>query len=288
MKQLILGVLTTVLIGVGPAAAVATLNANPETGEFVLSGGSAFGDLMVTGAFTDHSTAMSAAAGRDPRTVSLNATHAAVTTVTVNFRGLGTMVYELYDGATVPRGRLLSTTIPAGQCQELDGWPALVSMRNLHETLQKVDRSWERTPQARDWARVLADLTLFYMGSDFSTDCSAMARPQDHWGCDGPASPLTCSEWGACCDQHDKCYQENQCNSASWACFARAQSAYFAKKCDSGGGEVCHKCNVRVKECFEGPPPGKAECCQCRSKSGCPAGVKPCGTKRQDEVQIMF
>src|SRR5206468_2633243 len=40
----------------------------------------------------------------------------------------------------------------------------------------------------------------------------------DGFGCDSPASSLTCTRAGACCDTHDYCYSQNGCSASSWMC----------------------------------------------------------------------
>jgi hypothetical protein len=74
----------------------------------------------------------------------------------------------------------------------------------------------------------------------------------DTTGCSIPivGTAASCSNKGACCDQHDKCYFEYHCDYLSWAAEGPATDA-------------CKKCNELVKTCVNpfNPGPGPAACC---------------------------
>jgi hypothetical protein len=71
-------------------------------------------------------------------------------------------------------------------------------------------------------------------------------------GCTIPiiGTAASCSNKGACCDQHDKCYFEYHCDYLSWDPKAPASDA-------------CKRCNDVVKTCVNpfNPSPGPAACC---------------------------
>ena len=75
---------------------------------------------------------------------------------------------------------------------------------------------------------------------------------EDTTGCTLPiiGTATSCSNKGACCDQHDKCYFEYHCDYLSWDAKGPAT-------------EACKKCNDVVKTCPNpfNPSPGPAACC---------------------------
>jgi hypothetical protein len=268
--------------GVSASPGMVSLSVDRATGSFTLNTGPEFQFLTVSGRMDSASTRSTASLPEDPRVLELQSSSGALaTTNTVRFVGLGEMTYEFYAGAARPRGRLLTTTVPEGRCKEIDRWPVVVQIAAIQTVLQMVDRSWEHSPQSADWARVLSDLSLFLLGTDFASDCSALARPQDRFGCDPPAAAFSCGQWGACCDEHDRCYSKHGCSSASWGCYL-SEVPWFGRKCEAGGGEPCHTCNKAAVACFaQRPGPGPSECCSCTEPRGCPDGVKPCGAERK-------
>ena len=85
----------------------------------------------------------------------------------------------------------------------------------------------------------------------------------DAFGCDVPRpfAPLTCSDQGACCDQHDLCYAQNHCTSKSWM---------------GAAGTPCDQCNMAAVRCIMFRNPGPSECCDLRNAWG----GELCGTPR--------
>lgn len=251
-------------------AAISTLSYNSTTGAFTLSMPVTAGTLVSQGVLQSDAVQITAAIQGQSDALSLSAQASGnLLEVSVSFGATGAMSYQLGGQGVGFRARLISTTIPAGHCKDLDANAALSGVREAYHALQ-VDRAWESSPQAGIWFQVINDLALFFIATDLSADCSAMARTQDNRGCDFPFEHWSCTPKGGCCDEHDSCYANRECNMASWACGGPGLISYVM--CEAGGGAPCALCNGAVVLCFAFQSPGPAACCSDYQD--------PCGTPR--------
>lgn len=88
-------------------------------------------------------------------------------------------------------------------------------------------------------------------------DANATAN---NWGCDTDTAFLnmSASQWGACCDYHDECFERYDCTASSWL----------------GGSADCTRCNQEVVTCMtRSPGPGPSLCTK-------PENGRACGTYR--------
>lgn len=98
-----------------------------------------------------------------------------------------------------------------------------------------------------------------------------VVRPEDDYGCDWPANDLSCTSVGNCCDEHDRCYAENDCEALSWTGYATP---------------ACILCNTNAVFCITtglGSNGQPSECCaagncgQPRPVASSPFGSGPLG-----------
>jgi hypothetical protein len=103
--------------------------------------------------------------------------------------------------------------------------------------------------------------------SDPTTDVNtrivaAEGNTNNNWGCDTDIPgvlDMSSSEWGACCDDHDTCYETYNCTASSWS---------------DAEQTPCKTCNDQVLACMmQKPGPGPSLCTD-------PANMHPCGTYR--------
>jgi hypothetical protein len=84
----------------------------------------------------------------------------------------------------------------------------------------------------------------------------------NNWGCDTDIPgilDMSSSEWGACCDDHDTCYEVNNCTADSWG---------------DAAGTPCQICNDTVAACMDTKPgPGPSVCTIAANNT-------PCGSYR--------
>jgi hypothetical protein len=90
----------------------------------------------------------------------------------------------------------------------------------------------------------------------------SQSNTANNWGCDTDIPgvlDMSSSEWGACCDVHDTCYEVNNCTADSWS---------------DVDATPCKACNDAVTTCMMTTPgPGPSLCTN-------PANNLPCGTYR--------
>lgn len=253
----------------GAYAEFATLSHNPATGAFALTIPTSHGTLICSGAEDASFVNMTARLlGSDTEILLSAATDGSVTDVTATFP-IGALAYQLGDFENGSGGELRWSTIPAGSCASLDTLPVLSAVREAFVQLQ-ANRQWESTPSAGAWSKVINYLALFFAGTDFASDCTSMAKPQDNYGCDFPVEGQSCGAWGLCCDIHDECYARENCSALSWSCNCFGPFCWFM--CQAGGGSECNVCNLQALQCFGGQPVGQSQCCS--------DPQHPCGSPR--------
>jgi hypothetical protein len=257
--SLLITFIALVLCGPGVRAGLTSLAYNHTTGAFTLSVPTTQGLLINSGTATGAGLNSTATLYGSSTTISVTVTpNGNLLDVTATFP-VGRQIYEIGDNGDGMRGRLATTTIPLGSCAQLDTLPIMIATREAFDSLQR-NREWESTPDHDEWGQTINNLVFFFLGTDFSADCSAFARPQDSFGCDGFDLTVTCGEHGACCDTHDACYAIHHCSAASWSCLIPVVG-WSSALCDGGGGASCAICNFVVAACFMGPNTGPSTCC---------------------------
>lgn len=226
------------------AQGMPTLQYNANTGQFLFSVPTAPGTLLIQGTRQPNHIAMTVRLQAD-----LNVWHGLelatvnnVTDIQVTFSGLGSIAYRYLPDDTFV---LLSHSI--ADCPALQADPVFLATQEAFANLALVHQEWAASPQANQIEQIVDTLVGFFAKVDAVVQGCSTMRPQDLRGCDPPANFLSCTPKGACCDEHDRCYASNDCDSSSWL--------------RSALNPMCHICNLVAADCVLTKNPGPSECC---------------------------